>query len=160
MGPTYTGQYTVCGPNHRHLVEDLKDVKDADGNWTFVKSVNTSIKPDADGNINLPLPSGEGFIVASVDGVKPKSVEGNVELGAVRSVQLGPGTQKITPDANGNLDLGRIEGSVKTVNGIEPDEDGDVDLGAVVNSVNDVPPDANGNVDLGEVIDSRAETKA
>lgn len=156
VGPTYTGQYTVCGPNHKHLVEDLDDITDNEGKWMFIKSVNTNIKPDADGNVNLPLPSGEGFIVASVDGVKPLDVEGNVSLGAVRGIQMGAGTQVLKPDANGTVNLGEITGSVQTVNDIEPDDNGNVDLGNIVASVNDLPPDANGNVNIDSIVESKA----
>lgn len=150
VGLDYEGEYSVASANHGHKVSDLDDIQDkTTGNWMFVKSINNIIKPDENGNINLHIPSGEGFLVSSVDGVKPVDEKGDVKLGAVRSIQVGLGEdKKLKPDANGNLDLkDYIGGTVKTVNNVEPDDDGNVDLGDVVYSVNGEVP-VNGDVTL------------
>lgn len=146
-GPSYEGEQPLSPMSHVHNMTELADAKDDDGNLTFIKSVNTSIKPDRNGNINLPLPSGEGFLVASVDGVKPSDEKGNVALGAVRGIKVGEG-EVVKPDDDGIISMDEIEGSVKTVNGVEPDDDGNVDLGDIVHTVNGEPPDDNGNVEV------------
>lgn len=53
----------------------------------------------------------------------------------------------IEPDENGNVEV-PCEGTVTSVNGIEPDENGNVEIsfGKTVMSVNGIKPDANGNV--------------
>lgn len=51
----------------------------------------------------------------------------------------------LSPDANGNVDLGDI---VHTVNGTAPDSAGNVALGSLVKQVNSVSPDSSGNVAL------------
>ena len=53
------------------------------------------------------------------------------------------------PDENGNVELSDV---VKSVNGELPDANGDVDLGDIVNSVNGELPDENGDVDLGDIV--------
>lgn len=51
----------------------------------------------------------------------------------------------LSPDANGNVDLGAI---VHKVNDISPDSAGNVALGSLVKQVNSVSPDSSGNVAL------------
>lgn len=66
-------------------------------------------------------------------------------LGSVKSVN------NVSPDANGNISLTIPEGTVKTVNNTAPDANGNVTLSIMsgtVTSVNNVSPDANGNVTL------------
>lgn len=150
-GPSYKGDKPVSPMSHNHNIDEVLGVKNEDGTYNFVKSINTSLKPDSNGNINLNLPdvpAGQ-FLVASVDGIAPKDEKGDVKLGAVRSIKVGDTAQDILkPDANGQIDLGKIDGSVKTVNDVEPDEDGNIDLGSIVYSVNGVEPDESGDVSL------------
>lgn len=135
-------QMYVANANHGHKMSDIVD-------GPLVKSINTKLKPDEDGNINLNLPdvpAGQ-FLVASVDGIAPKDEKGDVKLGAVRSIKVGDTAKDILkPDANGQIDLGKIDGSVKTVNYVEPDDDGNIDLGKLVYTVNEIEPDSSGNI--------------
>lgn len=120
VGTDYKDKYTVCSPNHKHKVKDVEGAvktvngnpPDEDGNVVVeagVRSVN-DIEPDEDGNVDLggivysvnghePDEDGnvEFSVVESVDGVS--SVDGNVPLGAVRSIN-----GSIRP-VNGNVDL-------------------------------------------------------
>ena len=62
--------------------------------------------------------------------------------GTVKSVD------NIAPDANGNVPLGAI----RSINeNVYPDANGNVDLGLGVASVNGIMPDQNGDVDLGTI---------
>ena len=63
----------------------------------------------------------------------------NIAGGGVKSVD------GIYPDDNGNVEL---FGYVESVDGIEPDDDGNVELSGYVKSVDDIEPDDNGNVEL------------
>lgn len=120
VGTDYKGDQTVCSPNHKHNIKDveggIKTVNgtppDEDGNVEVVAGVRSvnDIEPDEDGNVDLggivysvnghePDEDGnvEFSVVESVDGVS--SVDGNVPLGAVRSIN-----GSIRP-VNGNVDL-------------------------------------------------------
>ena len=61
----------------------------------------------------------------------------------------------VNADENGNVDIttsgADLSGVVKSVNGIQPDESGNVQLGSIVKSVNSIVPDENGNVQLGNL---------
>lgn len=148
-GPSYKGDKPVSPMSHNHNIDEVLGVKNEDGTYNFVKSINTKLKPDSNGNINLNLPdvpAGQ-FLVGSVDGIAPNDEKGDVKLGAVRSIKVGDTAQDILkPDENGQIDLGKIDGSVKTVNYVEPDDDGNIDLGNLVYTVNDIEPDASGNI--------------
>lgn len=95
--------------------------------------------------------NGNWFVGDSDTGVKAQGPAGQngTGSGTVTSVN------GIEPDQTGNVDLGELSGgTVTSVNGIEPDETGNIDLGELggtVTSVNGVAPDENGNVDLGEL---------
>lgn len=150
-GPSYTGDKPVSPMSHIHNVEELSGMKDQDGNLTFIKSINTKIKPDQNGNVNLNLPDAPPgtYLVASVDGIRPTDVSGNVVLSAVRSIKMN-GTV-YGPDKDGQVTLSAAAGGISSVTvlgqKIQP-EDGDVDLGAIVYTVNGVEPDENGDVVL------------
>lgn len=148
-GPSYKGDKPVSPMSHNHEIDEVLGVKNEDGTYNFVKSINTQLKPDANGNINLNLPDvpvGQ-YLVASVDGIAPEDEKGDVKLGAVRSIKVGDTAEDILkPDANGQIDLGKIDGSVKTVNYIEPDDDGNINLGNLVYTINEIEPDASGNI--------------
>lgn len=120
VGTDYKGEKTVCSPNHKHNLKDIEGaIKTVNGNGpdqngnvvveAGIKTVNT-IGPDETGNVDLGqlvytvnghAPDEEGNVqfdvVETVDGVAP--VDGNVPLGAVRSIN---GT--IRP-VNGNVNL-------------------------------------------------------
>lgn len=49
---------------------------------------------------------------------------------------------------NGELKRKEADSGVKTVNGIEPDENGDVEVSSGVRTVNGIEPDDNGNVEV------------
>lgn len=67
----------------------------------------------------------------------------------------------ITPDANGNIEIETGDGTVKSVNGNTPDANGNVFIqvgDGTVKSVDNVLPDSNGNVDLGALTSMDVET--
>lgn len=68
--------------------------------------------------------------------------------GVVKSVN------DIEPDENGNVTIDVGGGGVSAVNGILPDATGNVVLGAIVHSVEGVSPDQNGNVELTSMVKS------
>lgn len=148
-GPSYTGDKPVSPMSHNHMMDELSGARDSDGNLTYIKSINTTIKPDRNGNVNINLPDTPAgtYLVASVDGIRPTDVSGNVELSAVRSIKIGD-DQILRPDSNGQISLDDIDGKVKTVNDIEPDDEGNVDLGDLVYTVNGEGPDAAGNITI------------
>lgn len=119
VGTDYKGEQTVCSPNHKHNIKDvdgsIKTINgkspDVNGNVVIpsVQKVN-NIDPDENGNVDLGTlvksvndhePDENGKITFSVvervDGVE--SVNGNVPLGAIRSIN-----NTIKP-VNGNVDL-------------------------------------------------------
>ena len=78
------------------------------------------------------------------------------DLGYVKEHELSDYVQTVDgvgPDENGNVEL---SGYVKTVDGVEPDADGNVqlDLSGYVKTVDDIEPDENGNVELTGVVRS------
>ena len=119
VGTDYKGEQTVCSPNHKHNIKDvdgsIKTINgkspDVNGNVVIpsVQKVN-NIDPDENGNVDLGTlvksvndhePDENGKITFSVvervDGVE--SINGNVPLGAIRSIN-----NTIRP-VNGNVDL-------------------------------------------------------
>lgn len=70
---------------------------------------------------------------------------GNPTKGAVKFIN------GIGPDENGNIELEIPECKVQSVNGIEPDENGNIEIHipeSKLQSVNGVEPDENGNVEI------------
>lgn len=80
--------------------------------------------------------------VSTVDGVGPNA-SGNVPLNSVRSIN-----GEYFPDASGNVTINIGDGLVKTVNWIEPDDNGNVELPLVV-SVDGNTADEHGEITLG-----------
>lgn len=95
VGLDYSGDYSVCSPNHGHKTADLNDWNEA--TKSFVKTVNTK-SPDANGNVNVGT-------VRSVNNTAPDA-SGNVTIqvsgGKVNTVD------NISPDGNGNVNLGAV----------------------------------------------------
>lgn len=122
VGTDYKGEQTVCSPNHKHNIKDVDgSIKTINGNSPdengnvvvpSVLKVN-NVEPDETGNVDLGTlvksvndhePDENGKITFSVvervDGVE--SVNGNVPLGAIRSIN-----NTIRP-VNGNVDLTNV----------------------------------------------------
>lgn len=114
----------------------------------YVKSVN-DVKPDKNGNVDL-----DANFLESSDITTPGMVVGTDYKGeqtvcspnhkhnikdVVGSIKTVNGN---SPDENGNV----VVPSVLKVNNVEPDETGNVDLGTLVKSVNDHEPDENGKI--------------
>jgi len=70
------------------------------------------------------------------------------QLGAVKSVN------GVEPDENGNVTIDVEGGGISAVNGIFPDATGNVVLGDIVYSVEGISPDQNGNVALTSMVKS------
>ena len=123
-------------------------VEDAINLDEYVKSVN-DVKPDKNGNVDLNA----NFLEAS-DITTPGMLVGTDYKGEQtvcspnhkHNIKDVDGSIKTingkSPDENGNV----VIPSVQKVNNIEPDENGNVDLGTLVKSVNDHEPDENGKI--------------
>lgn len=138
-------------------VKSVDDVTpDENGNVKlegYVKSVN-DVEPDENGNVSLDAnylePSDittQGIVVGTdyngeqtVCSPNHKHNVKDVE-GSVKTVN------DVKPDQNGNIKVDTL----KSVNGIVPDEAGNVDLGTLVKSVNDHQPDENGKISFSVV---------
>lgn len=116
-----------------------KMVESSVGTLSFVKTVN-NIAPDSNGNVNVPVGSVADLISYGTT-IYPDQ-GGNIVL-----PNFALSVNGTAPDAQtGNIQL--TIGTVKSVNEISPDGQGNVDLGELVYSVNETTPDQNGNVDL------------
>lgn len=77
----------------------------------------------------------------------------NIELIPASELPVAEGTEvDVLCVENGELkrkEGASLGGGVKTVNGIEPDENGDVEVSSGVRTVNGIEPDDNGNVEVG-----------
>ena len=62
----------------------------------------------------------------------------------------------VNADENGNVEIPKVDlsGLVKSVNNIQPNENGNVQLGSIVKSVNSIAPDERGNVLLEGLVKS------
>lgn len=118
----------MASPKHAHLLGDLADIYDAQGNLKFVSTINNTFHPDANGNLTLNLPDINKKIVYSVDGIEPEEgANGNVVLNAVRALMFNQNEQDIIyPDENG---IAHIEQEyVQKVNNTLPDANGNVNV--------------------------------
>lgn len=131
-------------------------VEDAIALDEYVKSVD-DVTPDGNGNVKL-----EGY-VKSVSGVEPDET-GNVDLDAnflaptdITTVGIVVGTdykgEKTVCSPNHKHNVKDVEGSVKTVNDVKPDQNGNIKVDTL-KSVNGIVPDEAGNVDLGTLVKS------
>ena len=127
-------------------------VEDVAGLNEYVKSVD-DITPDENGNVKL-----EGY-VKSVSDIKPDE-NGNVNLGEnflepsdITTPGIVVGTdykgEHTVCSPNHKHNVKDVDGSIKTVNGNGPDQNGNVVVEAGIKTVNNVQPDETGNVDLG-----------
>ena len=102
----------------------------------LVKSVNNTA-PDSSGNVTIAIPT---QTVQTVDHHSPDQ-QGNIQLNAICTIN----------GHNGDS-VGNFAGVATSVNGITPDSNGDVDVGDIVASVNGTSPDSSGDVDLGDIV--------
>ena len=113
--------------------ETVEDVINLD---EYVKSVN-DVKPDKNGNVDLDA----NFLEAS-DITTPGMVVGTDYKG-----------EQTVCSPNHKHNIKDVDGSIKTINGNSPDENGNVVIPSV-QKVNNIEPDVNGNVDLGTLVKS------
>ena len=107
---------------------------------------------------NLVMKDGSTYMVlpeeVPITGVEPSDDRINYILVARKGTDGSGSVQMVNgigPDENGNVIIDIGTGSVKTVNGIAPDEDGNVTIDAgtgSVKKVNGLDPDGDGNVTL------------
>ena len=141
-------------------VKSVDDVTpDENGNVKldgYVKSVD-DVNPDENGNVKL-----DGY-VKSVNDIAPDG-NGNVSLDSnylkpsdITTPRMVVGTDYIGEQTvcspNHKHNVKDVEGSIKTVNGITPDQNGNVVIPAALR-VNNIIPDVTGNVDLGTLVKS------
>lgn len=88
------------------------------------------------------------YIAADDNGDLYKSDLSTVLDGVVKSVN------DVTPDENGNVTITVGGGGVSSVNNIAPDANGNVNLGSIVNTVENISPDQYGNVELTSMVKS------
>lgn len=88
------------------------------------------------------------YIAADSNGDLYKSDLSSILDGAVKSVN------GVEPDENGNVTIDVGGGGISAVNGILPDATGNVVLGDIVHSVEGISPDQNGNVALTSMVKS------
>ena len=117
----------------RVFKETVEDVINLD---EYVKSVN-DVKPDKNGNVDLDA----NFLEAS-DITTPGMLVGTDYKG-----------EQTVCSPNHKHNIKDVDGSIKTINGKSPDENGNVVIPSV-QKVNDIEPDENGNVDLGILVKS------
>lgn len=127
------------------LNQRVSDLEDEDRTLNQL----TILFTNADGEEQQAAYNGEDAVMVDLSSYATKAdvnnevtdLIGDAVHGMVKSVN------GISPDTDGNIEL---SGVVKSVNGIEPDNSGDVELRitGTVKSVNGVAPDENGNVTI------------
>lgn len=138
----------------KDYVETIIDEYEFEGK---VKTVN-EIEPDENGNVDL------GKLVKKVNDIEPDE-NGNIDLDAnfleasdITTPGIVVGTDykgdQTVCSPNHKHNIKDVEGGIKTVNGHEPDEEGNVVVQAGVRTVNEIEPDEEGNVDLGPIVNT------